>query len=319
VNNLIGAGLQDNGNTWSINGGPWKHTMQGDGGYFYFLRDKIVLMRNALVNNAPIWRAEWDGTNLVLKDVVPVDKQKPGANIPNLNNAGICIVNSPRTWDPGNTKIYAFGWVGNDLYSFWNPTGVKGWRWEYEATIPGMRPGEVITTAGSPTGEVCFFATSLGRVFTYNRTTGVVSTPHTMAVSGIANAEDFGINRLCVLSNNSAFALYNPWRSAPFDRGYVLRYDGTQWTPLPTRTGGTIPVQRYYAIEADWTNMNRLVLCSDDKVYSSSDMGNTWEEQSNVLPKRAHLSDIRFVQFPNGTKRFYVGSFGRSVWHADIR
>jgi hypothetical protein len=320
VNDLIGAGLQDNGNVWALQGGAWTRIAGGDGGYMTFVREPQMIQRLTL-NDTPFSRFEWDGASLVERGVVTVDRLKPGVpDPPTVLKGGFVIVNAPVAWDAFGARIYGFAWNGNDIYSFWNPTGVKSWRFDFEVSVP-LGPGEYFNAGGSANGQVGFFGTSLGRIFSYDRRTAHI-TPSTIDMSRIPAIGGYGINRLTILSDTEGYALLNCWRSCVRDSGYVLKFDGTRWAPVSgaLTTGGVLPLQRYWSLDADWTvTPNTLLLTSDDKVYRSTNSGTTWTEESAGLPRRAHLADIRFVRFPNGTKRFYLATFGRSVWYADVR
>lgn len=314
--NLIVAGLQDNGNVWAIHGDSWKGLDGGDGGYFTFIRTGHALRR---MMNSPFKRAEWNGSALVDQGEVTIARSKPGLmNPPTTLNGGFAIVNAPLSWDAFGARIHGFGWTGVDIYSLWNPSGVMGWRWEYENSIP-MAAGEFIAAGGSANGQVSFYATSLGRIFSYDRRTNTVSR-NTVDTTGIPNAADYGINRLTILSDTLGYALLNRWRNG-VSEGYVLRFDGTRWAPLlgGTLDGAPLPIERHWSLEADWTmSPATLLLTTDDKVYLSQDReGRTWRNQSDGLPQRAHLADLRFVVFPGGIKRFYVSTFGRSVWFTE--
>lgn len=324
VNNLIGAGLQDNGNVWAIHGTKWRKFEGGDGGYFTFVREPSAVSRLTF-NNTTFARWEWDGSSLVNRGAIPVTRLKPappgGPASPGELYGGFVIVNAPVSWDAFGARIYGYNWSGTDIYSLWNPTGVMGWCWEYETTV-SLGSGEAFNAGGSANGQLAFFGTNLGRIVTYNRRTGV-SAVSPMNVSMIPNAADFGINRLTILSDTLGYALFNRWRNiTSTDQAYVLRFDGRNWSPLPLTltTGGTISATRFWSLDADWTiQPNTLLLTTDDKVYRSVDGGDTWMDESAGLPRRAHLADTRFVRFPDGTKRFYISTFGRSVWYADVR
>ncbi len=308
---------------WALHGGYWKHMDGGDGGYFTFIRSGHALRRNL---GGPYALTEWDGGSLTDRGAITVYRTRPGDPNPTRTiNGGFAIVNAPVAWDVFGAKIFGYGWTGVDIYSFWNPSGFLGWRWEYESSIP-ITGDEILSAGGSANGQVSFFGTSRGRIFSYDRRVNRLS-QNEVDLSGIANSSEYGINRMLILSDTLGFALLNRWNPGASNFGYVLKFDGTRWAPLrgATLDDGTgrvaaLPVERHWSIEADWTvQPNRLVMSTDDQVYVSADSGATWQKQSVGLPKRAHLADLRFVVFPDGTKRFYLSTYGRSVWYADVR
>jgi len=323
VNNLIGGGLQDNGNVWGIHGSDhWVNIGTGDGGYFTFTRQGQLVRR--LIGNSLYTLGEWNsGANtLDGNGVIPITRQKPDSNNAGLTGGGFAIVNDPVAWDQYGAQVYGFGWSGTDIFSFWNPTGVAPWRWEYEKSLP-LATSEYITSGGSANSRISYFCTSLGNFYKYDKQNNFVS--RLPKVSGMSPAADsiFGCNRICVLKDNLAFALYNGWLGQ-YSKGMILKFDGTTWTKVIgvlTNGSTTIPLPdyRFYSINADWTtNPPTLLACTNQKVLKSTDLGATWTDQSAGLPKMANLADIQFVVFPNGTKRYYISTFGRSVWFADV-
>jgi hypothetical protein len=316
VNGLLVAGLQDNGNVWATHGTKWTRFTGGDGGYVTFVREPQVVERQTF-NDTPFKRFEWDGSTLLDRGLIGFEPRMTF----DIVKGGFATVNDPVEWaDSLGRKIYGFAWSGGIIYSFWNAKPFVGdWHFEREIEMP-LVDRERLSAGGSSDGRVSFFGTSLGRMFAFNRVSRrVAASP--VVFSGLPVGQ-YGINRIVILSETLGFALLNCWDKCDRNTGYVLRFDGKSWKRLmPTMSTGTpLPVQRYYSIEADWTTTpNTLLLSSDDKVYRSTDLGATWTEQSTGLPRRAHLADIRFVIFPNRTKRFYVSTYGRSVWFADVQ
>ena len=80
-------------------------------------------------------------------------------------------------------------------------------------------------------GQVSFYGTSAGRIFSYDRRTNSVSL-NTVDTTGIVNAGDYGINRLTILSDTLGYALFNRWRNGTTE-GFILRFDGMRWIPEP--------------------------------------------------------------------------------------
>ena len=49
-----------------------------------------------------------------------------------------------------------------------------------------------------------------------------------------------------------------------------------------------------------------------------NDDGTTWTEASQGLPERPHCSDLRIGKSRDGGRDLYLGTYGRSVWRAQI-
>jgi len=317
VNGLIAAGLQDNGNSWAMHGGAWQRITSEDGGYVTFVREPQLIARKTL-NDSAFSRYEWNGHGFTDAGRIVV-KAPPLSFDEWFVKGGFVIVNDPAPEVFRN--VYGFAWENNAIYSLVPAGGLFtwiDWHFELETTAP-LAAGEQFSAGGSADGRRSFFATSTGRIFSYDRTTGTLkSLPVAVKQAG------YGINRLTVLSDALGFAILNCWRDVcdPNADGRVLRYDGIAWAQLKLEfaDGTPLPSQRYYSIDADWTTIPQtIVLTSDDKVYRSTDLGRTWTDESTGLPRRAHLADVRFVVFPDGTKRFYLSTYGRSVWYADVK
>ena len=327
VDGLIAAGLQDNGNVWCVvrdpEPTPWEKIDGSDGGLASFTRERQMLRNRGLIGPVPIYRAEWDNEQqrIVERDIIPITRLRPGgsAGEEGLKSALAAIVNDPINVDIFGAKIYAIGWSGSDVYAFFNPTGFAGWRWEFIGS-PTLAGNEMIAAGGSANSNVIYLGTgtfdsTTGRIFRMDRQTG-----NAVAQTIVNPTPRFGINRLCVVSDTSAFALYNDW-TGNTNRGRILRLEGTQWSQVPGRLvgGGSLPDEVFYAIDADWTVSPRtLFACTDSRVYVSRDNGDTWSDDSSGLPRRAHLADLRFV-LNNARQRFlFLSTFGRSVWVSPV-
>ena len=64
--------------------------------------------------------------------------------------------------------------------------------------------------------------------------------------------------------------------------------------------------------------MRALVVSTDDKVYISRDDGQNWQPAALGLPRRPHCGDLRFVRDEEGGANLYLGTYGRSVWVAEL-
>ena len=315
VTGLLTCGLQDNGNVWSFNGGPWQRFTGGDGGISLLTKQRQVLSSEEL-DSVPVQRSEWDEANerVTVPVDIPITVHPPGDASANLGGSGFAgVVNDPVSQDAFGAKILAIGFRNNQLFGFWNPTGVVTWRWEFIVALP-LAPGESITAAASANGNVIHAATSLSNFFQVTR--AGVATP----LPNDAIEANYGVNYLCVMDDNNALALSNDWRGNT-NGNKILRLSAGRWRALPRtlRTGGTIPNERCFALETDWTaNPQTIFVCTDSKIYVSSDGGQTWDDQSNGLPARAHLADLQLVVNADGPKDLLLSTWGRSFWKSAI-
>jgi hypothetical protein len=106
---------------------------------------------------------------------------------------------------------------------------------------------------------------------------------------------------------------------SPAVQGYILRLSGGAWTP----TGGAgLPNEFLYgfvAVAAPNTEIpHGLLAATDAAVYISRDDGENWRRASMGLPRRPHCADLRFAILPVGGATLVLGTFGRSMWVAEL-
>jgi hypothetical protein len=313
---LMTSGLQDNGNVWSLNAGPWRRFTGGDGGVSVMTRQKQVLSSEGL-DGIEVQRSEWDEASQTVTTPVriPITAGAPGDPSAFLGGGAFAApVNDPVNQDVFGAKIYAIGYQTNQLFGFWNPTGFTDWRWEFIASLP-LNPGESISAAGSANGNVVLATTSNGSFFRVQRAGAAIQSQPNDAFD-----PNYGVNFLCVIDDDNAFAIYNDWRGGT-NGNKILRLTDGLWVEVPRTlmSGGLIPNERCYSIEGDWTvRPQTLFVCTDSAVYVSSNSGESWSDESEGLPTRAHLADFQLVLNPDGTKDLYLSTFGRSVWKASL-
>lgn len=317
---LVAGGLQDNGNQYSYLDrveGPsaWTKLDDGDGGVVTFIRSG-VLLRNIGLQPSPqpikYSIVDGEGGHLIDQGVIPITRNKPnttgGEN--GLLNAGVSIVNQPIDRNSAGSRVEAIGYAGADVFALFNPTGNAGWRWEYVGSLP-LVSDDFITAGGSANSELVFLGTFSGQIYTMDRN-------GKWALQPIDNSvQDWLINRLCILSDRTGFALYNQKVLASTPGGRILRLDADgRWRSIGRLADGTaMPDEVYYAIEADWTTTPpALFAATDSTVLSSTDAGNTWTRDVAGLPTRPHCADMRFVLRGDGQKELFLSTFGRSLW-----
>ncbi len=62
-----------------------------------------------------------------------------------------------------------------------------------------------------------------------------------------------------------------------------------------------------------------LYVATDSHVYVTRDRGKNWLDASSGLPRRPHGCDLRFVEQSDANAFIYLGTFGRSVWRAQLQ
>jgi hypothetical protein len=60
-----------------------------------------------------------------------------------------------------------------------------------------------------------------------------------------------------------------------------------------------------------------LAAATESSVWVSPDFGDNWLQFNQGLPRSPHCTDLRFGAV-EGRQVLFLGTFGRSVWMADI-
>jgi len=280
---------------------PWFTLEDGDGGECRFLRTgQLLRYNNTLpVNNVEVGNrvrvAPWNSVSQQfeggLGQVIPVDNTNDGLPYPVLE-----IVNAPE-YKLKDQLMYAVGGSQRQIYGLFADVEGANMHW---TPLGGV--SDDITSLGSTDGNAIIIGTQPGNVYSFDTATG---NSNRMPMS-LPNPASGSISRLVIQSSSLMFALHTS--------GFILIYDGSPWQAV-----SGLPQQSYSALETDWTeNPKTLYVATDTSVFSSSDNGKTWENQSTGLPARPHCSDIRFVAQADGSKYLYLGTYGRSSWRTLI-
>jgi hypothetical protein len=313
---LYSAGTQDNGNITCVvdsTAAPidqvWTELEGGDGGVNRFLRTgQLLRYNNTLqVNNVEVgnrvrvdaWNPSAHAFPGGLGKVVPLDGTSDGLPYPVLE-----IVNAPQ-FARDNQLMFAIGGgrdtatgTSQNLYGLFADSRGDSMHWSLIAPV-----NKNITSLASGNGNQVVIGTDQGRILACVTATGTITPmPMTQNVNGLSGS----IDRLLVQNDTLMFALHSA--------GFILKYDGSAWDILPG-----VPRQQYVAIETDWTvDPKVLYLATDRTVVSSADDGQTWTTETQGLPAHPHCADLRFVIQPDENKYLYLGTFGRSLWRAQI-
>jgi hypothetical protein len=195
---------------------------------------------------------------------------------------------------------------GNDMH--WEPIIDSSWNFKKD---------HLPSSIGSGDGKDVFFATNNkftdAKVYRLTASANKVTFPSSLSTNGV-------VSRLVVQSDLVVYAAYNGYGSSaahPGGQGYLLKTTdgGKKWT----RVLGGLPDDAIYGIDDDWTTNPKVIYVStDNKVYASTDEGNTWKDFSTGLPSRPHCGDLRFAIYSDGTRHLYLGTYGQSLWFMNL-
>jgi hypothetical protein len=129
------------------------------------------------------------------------------------------------------------------------------------------------------------------------------------------------IHSIIVVRDALAFALYDGNAIHA-----ILQSDSFSWVPL----GGNSNVARGIGLQTDGEAFTALAVdreaspptlfaATDNRVFVSRDLGDTWALASRGLPKRPHCTSFAIgAPRENGGRYLYLGTYGRSVWQARL-
>jgi hypothetical protein len=207
---------------------------------------------------------------------------------------------------------------GNDTH--WEP--IIDPRWSAES-------GHFVTAIGSANGNRVFIATlnpdySSHQLYVFSTSTGLSSNltgrlPNTLPKGGI-------IGRILVQDGDTvAYATYNMGTDLtnPEGRGYLLRTNdgGESWEEVAGAPGEIIcgiDDDESETVDEWIPRPKPLYLATDSSVLVTKDDGKSWEDISQGLPKVPHCMDLRFVMHSDGTRYLYLGTWGWSLWTAQL-
>lgn len=305
-NGLLVGALQDNGVVFCQvgTGRAWRELEDSDGVLALCIRTRQVLYSSNVLPQVQL--ASIHDGGLTGNGAVPLTVPKPGssANANGLALRVINLVNSPRWANAASERMLAIGATGNDLYgAFGRPDGAN-LHWEYMGTVSVSNANISATNSGD--GRTIFVGLDDGSIYSYDSAS---RSARQMRV--LWPKDGPGSVRQIVMHNTRlAFAICNRGPN-----GHVLRWQGTVWMPL----SHGLPVEPFYGLDTDWTIRPKpMYVATDSRVYVSTDNGESWQNVSDGLPIRGHLSELRFVVESNGAHYLYVSTWGRSVFRTRL-
>jgi hypothetical protein len=200
----------------------------------------------------------------------------------------------------------ASGTLGEIWGLFADPDGGNA-VWDF---LAAMTPGVdgAATAIASDDGRTVLIGTANGRIFSYDSPS---RTMNPMTIDPAIAAPAGQVFQFSMLDNGVFIARFG---------AALLRYEPQRnlWTSveangLPTNEG---PLQ-FMAVDPIRTP-RILYVGTDYAVHATWDAGNHWLPVSRGLPVHCHPSTLRFVAEPDGRRRLYLFTYGRSVWNATL-
>ena len=336
--NVVAGGLQDNGNVYARLGTtPWRPTSVvpgqrevGDGGQVVALENGW-LVRSYM--NQPVPRqTSWDPTTETLVDHGPIPVRSRDGELlaDSLASAVMESTRAPAYANSGGERMYGVGAAETgkttaNAYGLFAEAG--GMHMHWEPIIDGswtIASGLQVSAIGVGDGRRVLIALHGASGAGPSGLQLIGFTPANGAWAALAGGlpplpPGGFISRLLVRGDGIvAFALHNVYPSSakPAGRGRLLRTvnGGLKWD-----AAGPLPDVNIYGLDEDWTTSPpTLYLATDTDVLRSRDDGTTWTPVNAGLPRRPHCSDLRFVAYPGGKRYLYLGTWGCSLWRAEV-
>jgi hypothetical protein len=315
---LIGGGLMDNGNVYSVVGvpdwTPWKKIQGGDGGLMLFMTTLAARNLSGSIlhwnNGEDVKNAKWNAATMQLEDIAKIRvSTPPPASLSQPVVEG--VVQPIKKKD--SEYMFAVAGVGTDLYGLFGKGDNIHWNFLGKLNLVG---NQYITAVGSSDGNIVTAGTIGARIFNFNTNTSTAVEATVPALT--LNVNQAAIARIIMLNEKRGFAIYNVTPrgsvSNSFGNGWILRTeDGQNWNSIGA---GYLPNEIFYGIDTDGDRT--LFVSTDNRVFASFDNGDRWYEASSGLPRRSHCADLRYVFTNDGQGNIYLSTFGRSVWRARL-
>lgn len=333
---LIAIGVQDNGNLFcrssaTVGPRPWVHLDGGDGGWNAFMNDATVA-HNAMGFAVQVASFDNPPGSVGNVDVPIAIPQMPGGLIAPVADAVARATFS----NAAGRQLLAVAALNNRVWGLYSaaPNPIAPYQWESVVTLPA---DVTVSAVGSSTGAT-IYAGSLGsgRMFAIDTVTGAAAEQKVVLPKPSPGTRMQGgtFTRIFGFAEDDLFAILNGASETPIAQSgvpvaitpatlivtsYVMRLEGKEWRPTQ---GIGLPGSYMWGADAVAAPRSRaaraLVVSTDDKVYISRNDGANWQQASMGLPRRPHCGDLRFVRDEEGGANIYLGTYGRSVWVAEL-
>jgi hypothetical protein len=114
-----------------------------------------------------------------------------------------------------------------------------------------------------------------------------------------------------------AYAVHNAFNGNEIVGTVWRTRDGLDWTPLPGRPAADQMITCMALVEQDGP-VPAIYAATDATVYVSADGGTTFVPDNAGLPASGHLTNLFAVRYANGVRRIYAGTYGWSMWTAEL-
>ncbi len=324
---LVGGGLQDNGNVYSILDGysPWKTMQGGDGGLVSMLPTGSAIGFNNGNGDDPTHQSVWNADSSRFEGL---------ATVPGGPNAGglrfpVDQVLHPTWRNQAGQLMLATGGDNRFIYGLFANDDGSDLRWHPIISWPGPL-GQGVCATASAYGDPIFVSTCGAQ-----GTQMYLGTPSPVDVAPIfsggpsgtltplpapgSNATGGAITRMVDANGSLLYATFNFFGTVggatPKGEGYVIRSRdaGNHWDTLPD-----LPKEIFYGMDADTRTLPaQIFAATDGEVYTSENGGNSWHPSDIGLPRLPHSADLRFASDLDGDY-LYLSTFGWSMWKAKV-
>jgi hypothetical protein len=328
LSGILAAGLQDNGNVscrFRPAAEPWHHVDQGDGGLNTSVRGGYLhnILSGASAATAPL-------SPDVQTKIVPITIPPPVDPSGLFPFVGEAVIEPAHRNAAGQLLVAVASAIGSNAVFGLHTIDevVPPYEWQQLGALPA---GQAVAGLASFSGDVILAGTAQGKIYALDTNTGnVVEQPMKLPKPSPSTRMAGGsIPRIVALDAGSFFAVLlgatetkadgTPPLGTPAVQAYVLQLEGSTWSPT---IGAGLPNEFLYgfvAVTAPNTEVPRgLLAATDDAVYISRDDGKSWLRASMGLPRRPHCGDLRFAIDSLGGANIMLGTFGRSVWLANL-
>lgn len=322
IASLASGALQDNGVIGcqlEPSPKPWLPLTGSDGQVADFAANGNLLFKSNV--DMALRSSRWDGSTFGVSQNIPFRVSRPGIPSPAaLFQPTVAVVESPHFVSPTTQQpMFAVACDAGsaDVYGLFADDDGGNSGWQYVGTVPTDLARGQISALGSRNGHNVLVGTQDGRIFSL--------TPGSRSVLElfvVPRENDPGsVDHFLIENDSVAFAIYNA-----SGQGWVLQLTPAGWLALGSgpavATGRNLPTKEgdYTAIELDrTTSPSSVFLATDNHVYISRDLADTWQQASMGLPIRAHCTDLSFASLSSGAHYLYLSTYGRSIWRARLK
>lgn len=315
---LVAGALQDNGVVYAGSGSNpncWQRIGKEEDGLLALMLPTDTLLW-CTDSDQSVRAAQWNGNSFGKSEIVGVKTPKP--NVPAISSIPLPFVEPifhPAAWRrPGlNQRMFAVAVYSpsgptSDVWGYFSDDdGTKG-AWHYLTTMV-LDPADVgddLSNIGCDDGVTAYIGTHAGKIYLLDIPSTVFTYPGLQSKMSIGPGDwpSDPVQQFSSLPGGLAFARYP---------NNILRLANSRWESIPTNSGLPVDEGNFYAMAVDRLSRDIFFVATDFGVYATPDLGNHWVSVSQGLPRRAHPSTLRSVQYVAG-HYLYLTTYGRSAY-----